>query len=250
MLEKITKFLDDVGPFGGIGALLLLASWALAITDLTTFDLTRLKSMSPVQLIATVLAIVGLLSMLYQLKRAKAVADIGEKVSDNDMQRWEALISFLQDRRYLYSVMEYEHLPMMTRSIADTREYIRDQLQTLEKRSSLRGLFEELQSACREFDDTMTRIDLSIRDTMKEGHDDYHRAYTKLGCDASLKFPEGVTYVGDIYPPVYQHFFITSVGILRGKFASALEHYGTGQLTGPRWKSLTVRFGGSNRETI
>jgi hypothetical protein len=241
-VDKFTRLVDDFGPFGGGGMLAMLAAWALTLGDLTNFEFVRLKAMPSVQVLATVLALLGLMSMAFELKRAKQSEDRVEKSLEQDTDRWMSLISYVKDRRALFTIMSYERLPYLGRSIREIRSYIQDQISALDKHSRLRDLLESLQTACREFEDTTTRMELSIRHSIAAGDEAYRSAYPRLAADPSLQLMEGVNWIGELYPAINQLQLVTSVGILRGKVISALDQYGARHDPSARWTTLKRRF--------
>lgn len=241
-MEKLTRLVDDFGPFGGGGMLVMLAAWTLTLGDLTNFEFARMKSMAPVQILATVLALIGLMGMAFELKRVKQSEDRAEKSSEQDTDRWMSLISYVKDRRALFTIMSYEKMPYLARSIREIRSYIQEQIAALDKHSRLRDLFESLQAACREFEDTTTRMELSIRQSIAAGDEAYRSAYPKLAADPSLQLMEGVDWIGELYPSINQLQLVTSVGILRGKIIATLDQYGERHDTSAGWSTLKRRF--------
>lgn len=241
-MDKLTRLVDDFGPFGGGGMVAMLAAWTLTLGDLTNFEFARLKTMAPVQVLATVLALIGLMSMAFELKRAKQSEDRVEKSSEEDMDRWMSLTSYVKDRRALFTIMSYEKMPYLARSIRELRGYVQDQISALDKHSRLRDLLELLQAACREFEDTTTRIELSIRHSIASDDEAYRSAYPKLAADPSLQLMEGVDWIGELYPLTNQLQLVTSVGILRGKFIAALDQYAERHDRSARWTRVKRSF--------
>lgn len=241
-MDKVTTLLEDFGPFGGGGMLALLAAWTLTLGDLTNFEFARLKTMAPVQVLATILALIGLMSMAFELKRAKQSEDRMEKSSEQDTDRWMSLISYIKDRRALFTVMSYEKMPFLARSIREIRGYIQEQISALDKHSRLRDLLESLQAACREFEDTTTRIEVSIRHSIAAGDEAYRSAYPRLAADPSLQLMESVEWIGELYPLINQLQLVTAVGILRGKVTAALDQYAEHHDPSARWTRLKRRF--------
>jgi hypothetical protein len=150
-MEKMLKFLEEVGAAGGAGAFLLLASWGLLVIDLIDFKPSNLAGLPTAQLIASLAGSLGLLLLLFRLKQA--TREEGKRTTANAEDRacWERFASFIKDRRALTTLRDYEHLPYMLESIDAIRNYLRAELQSLAGRAQIREDFETLQEACRDF---------------------------------------------------------------------------------------------------
>lgn len=150
-MDRMLKYLDELGAAGGIGVVLLVTSWGLLVADLMDFKLAGIAALPTAQLIACLAGTLGLLLVLYRLKDLRKKEVSSEAASKEDRNHWERLISFIKDRRALAALQDYEHLPSLLKSIDAIREYLRKQLDTLPAGTRIRGDFEDLQEACREF---------------------------------------------------------------------------------------------------
>jgi len=212
-MEKVLKFLDDVGAVGGVGAVLLLASWGLLVTDLIDFKPANLGNLTATQLVASLAGMIGLALVLYRLKEASK-AEVRKRAADSaDQVVWVRFASFLRDRRALVALQDYEHLPSMISSIDAVRSHLQQELQSLDGRSLLRADLERLQDAFRAFASTSDRI--------WEGR-------------------EAVpSHIIEAVP--YQQFqFCTAVGVLRGQIAAMLQAHDV-----PNTNALVARLIGA-----
>jgi hypothetical protein len=157
-MEKMMKFIDEVGPVGGTGAFLLLASWGLLVADLIDFKPANLSGLSPAQLIASLAGTLGLALLLYRLKQAARQEAQKVNTSADDQSSWQRFVSFIKDRRALVALVDYEHLPSMMTSVDSIRDHLRDELQTLPAGNIVRQDFEDLQEACRDFASVCDKI--------------------------------------------------------------------------------------------
>lgn len=151
-MDRMLKFLDELGAAAGIGIVLLVTSWGLLVADLLEFKLAGLATLPTVKLIACIAGTLGLLLVLYRLKDVRKKEISSDAVSKEDSNRWERFISFVKDRRALAALQDYEHLPSMLKSIDAVRDYLRKELDTLPAATRIRGDFETLQEACRDFE--------------------------------------------------------------------------------------------------
>lgn len=213
-MEKVLKFLDEVGVVGGVGAVLLLASWGLLVTDLIDFKPANLANLTATQLIASLAGMLGLVLLLYRLKEASKV-EVRKRAADSaDQVVWARFASFLRDRRALVALQDYEHLPSMVASIDAVRGYLRQELQSLDHRSSLRADLERLQDAFGAFASASDRI-WDDRDAMP-------------------------SHLVDAIP--FQQFeFCTAVGVLRGQIAAMLQAHDV-----PNTRALIARLSGAS----
>lgn len=211
-MEKMMKFIDEVGPAGGAGAFLLLASWGLLVADLIDFKPDNLSGLPTAQLIASLAGTLGLSLLLYRLKQA--TKEEAQKVSTSaaDQTSWQRFVSFIKDRRALVALRDYEHLPSMMTSVDAIRDYLRDELQTLSAGNRVRQDFERLQEACRDFASSCDQI-WNDRQTMP-------------------------SHLGDALP-IDQWQFCTAAGVLRGQVAAMLKIHEI-----PNTKALIARLVG------
>lgn len=213
-MEKILKFLDDLGPVGGVGAVLLLASWGLLVTDLIDFKPANLGNLTATQLVASLTGMIGLSLLLYRLKQASK-AEVQKRTANSaDEDVLVRFASFLRDRRALVALQDYEHLPSMVSSIDAVRSYLQQELQSLDHRSLLRADLERLQEAFRVFASTYDRI--------WKGRE-----------AAPSHLVEAL--------PFQQFEFCTAVGVLRGQVAAMLQAYDVSNT-----RALVARLNGAH----
>ena len=195
-MEKMLKFVEEVGAAGGAGAFLLLTSWGLLVTDLIEFKPANVVTLPTAQLVATVAGTLGILLLLYRLKQASAREEKGPTADSNDRTCWLQFLSFVKDRRALMMLRDYEHLPYMMGFIDDIRGHLREELQSLVEGSQIRDDFERLQEACRDF---------------------------ASSCD--VIWPDRQAMPSHLVnAPVYDTLrFCTAVGVLRGQIAAILK---------------------------
>jgi hypothetical protein len=195
-MEKMMKFIDEVGPAGGAGAFLLLASWGLLVADLIDFKPDNLPGLPPAQLIASLAGTLGLSLLLYRLKQATKEKAQNVTTSAADQASWQRFASFIKDRRALMALVDYEHLPSMIASVDAIRDYLREELRTLSAGNRVRQDFELLQEACRDFASSCDKI-----------WNDHQAMPSHLG-EAR---------------PIDQWQFCTGAGVLRGRVAAMLR---------------------------
>lgn len=220
-MEKLVRYFDDFGPVGGTGIIFLLTSWALVVADLSGFDRAGLARLTSIQLIGTLLAAIGILLVIYRLKqRSAAEAKSGRRV-EADKEHWEKLTSFLRDRRSLQALMDYEHLPSLMKSIDDIRSHLTGELQESGYSKSFRTTLEQLQEACRTFDDSWASM---------------------LGDNLDRATGRMPSHIVELNPPIKQYELCTTVGILRGQFAAIVRNQAPDEVDGTR--SLVARIAG------
>jgi hypothetical protein len=219
MMEKFTRYFDDFGPVGGTGIVCLLVSWALVVADLSGFDRAGLARLTPVQLTGTLLAALGILLVIYRLKQRSVADTKSSGLIEADKEHWDKLTSFLQDRRSLHSLMDYEHLSSLMKSVDEIRRHLADELQQSGYSEQFRATLEQLQEACRTFDDAWARLfaDAADRGTVP-------------------------SHVGELTPPIMQYQLCTTVGILRGQFAAIVRNQVPDSVGGSR--SLVAKMAG------
>ncbi len=222
--KKSLELVKDVGLTAGIGSFLILCSWIFFFMDegIPKIDITTTKSLF--QLVGLVFSVVGLTLILQRATKAKERSDKVTATAEADDTAWANLIARLKNKGCLTDIGAFEYMDRLSASIKDLRTELGSKIDSSQEKSRVRGLLERLQHACREFDSTMQEIDRQIKQRIRLRAPDYLEHYPQAA-DTGWNFPHGIQSSSNIYPPVFEWVMIVAIGVLRGRFAEALEGY-------------------------
>lgn len=101
--------------------------------------------------------------------------------SKSEIEIARNLITFLEDRRVLYVVYELESPNHCAESIIKIREYLTEQLYSLNSKSELSNIFRAMRSACRNFQNNIQNQYYFERNVRDFGMGEKIHFYNKMG---------------------------------------------------------------------